>query len=259
MAENGWTSGPRLMKRTPSGAPSRSNGVPATVRTVDMPPLARGAANGYSASAAQMSVTWIVRRSRRIRALTVPATGTDSPIAYDKRSGPCRATRRRCSPSRWKMAEPIAPHTRAAFSTTASMTGWRSVGELAITRRISAVAVCCSSASSVRLSLNSRTFSMAMTACSANVLSQLDLLGREELDFSPPQGNRPRWARFAKQRRGQHRPSRDLNEPRACLRLGKFRGQRLNVLDVDRLAIKDHAPGSRIGGSPRRSRRSGLS
>ena len=31
---------------------------------------------------------------------------------------------------------------RQAFSTTASMTGWRSVGELAMTRRISPVAVC---------------------------------------------------------------------------------------------------------------------
>jgi hypothetical protein len=37
-----------------------------------------------------------------------------------------------------------------------------SVGDLEITRRISLVAVCCSSASFV--SWNSRTFSMAMTA-----------------------------------------------------------------------------------------------
>ena len=40
-----------------------------------------------------------------------------------------------------------APQSRAALSTMARSTGWRSVGELAITRRISAVAVCCSSAS----------------------------------------------------------------------------------------------------------------
>ena len=55
-----------------------------------------------------------------------------------------------------------------------SKTGWTSVGELAMTRRISPVAVCCSSASvSSRLrassSSNSRAFSMAMTAWSANV------------------------------------------------------------------------------------------
>ncbi len=53
-----------------------------------------------------------------------------------------------------------------------------SVGELLITRRISAVAVCCSSDSvSSRLrtssSLNRRTFSIAMTAWLAKVSSSL--------------------------------------------------------------------------------------
>src|SRR3989304_537262 len=58
------------------------------------------------------------------------------------------------------------------------MTGWRSVGELLMTRRISLVAVCCSSAS-VRSRLracsswNKRTFSMAITAWSAKVSSSL--------------------------------------------------------------------------------------
>ena len=41
--------------------------------------------------------------------------------------------------------ESFAPQTLAAFSATASSTGCISVGELAITRRISLVAVCCSS------------------------------------------------------------------------------------------------------------------
>ena len=55
-----------------------------------------------------------------------------------------------------------------------SKTGWTSVGELADDRRISPVAVCCSRASvRSRLrscsSLNSRTFSMAITAWSAKV------------------------------------------------------------------------------------------
>ena len=36
-------------------------------------------------------------------------------------------------------------HKRAAFSATAFSTGWMSVGELEMMRRISAVAVCCSS------------------------------------------------------------------------------------------------------------------
>ena len=65
----------------------------------------------------------------------------------------------------------------------ASNTGWTSVGELLMTRRISLVAVCCSSASvSSRLracsSVNSRTFSIAITAWSAKVLSELDLPAR---------------------------------------------------------------------------------
>ena len=155
---------------TPSGVPSRSSGVASIVRARDPVCLMRDTVSGNSASAAMMSSTWIVRRSHTARPPTVSRlAGTVSPIAIDRRSDPCSATRRRCSPSRRKIAESVAPHTRAAFSATASMTGCRSVGELAITRRISAVAVCCSSASFI--SLNSRTFSMAMTAWSAKVWS----------------------------------------------------------------------------------------
>ena len=57
----------------------------------------------------------------------------------------------------------------AALFTTASNTGCTSDGELAMTFRMSAVAVCRSSASLV--SLNSRAFSMAITAWSAKVRS----------------------------------------------------------------------------------------
>ena len=150
--------------------PSRSSGVASIVRMMAPVRLMRDTVSGNSASAARMSSTWIVRRSHTTRPPTVSRlTGKGSPIASGRRSDPCRATMRRCSPSRRKIAEFVAPHTRAAFSTTASMTGWRSVGELAITRRISAVAVCCSSASFV--SLNSRTFSMAITAWTAKVSS----------------------------------------------------------------------------------------
>jgi hypothetical protein len=58
----------------------------------------------------------------------------------------------------------------------ASKTGWTPVGELEITRKISLVAVCCSRSSLIcawalvsarcfsSSSVNSRTFSMAMTA-----------------------------------------------------------------------------------------------
>ena len=55
----------------------------------------------------------------------------------------------------------------AALPTIASNTGCTSAGELAITFRMSAVAVWRSSASWV--SLNRRTFSIAITAWSANV------------------------------------------------------------------------------------------
>src|SRR4030095_13414943 len=44
------------------------------------------------------------------------------------------------------MIASFASHSRAALSAIASSIGWRSVGELPITRRISLVAVCCSRA-----------------------------------------------------------------------------------------------------------------
>ena len=67
-----------------------------------------------------------------------------------------------------------APQTRAALAAIASMTGCTSVGELEITRRTSAVAVCWPSVSiraalRASSSLKSRTFSMAITAWSAKV------------------------------------------------------------------------------------------
>ena len=63
--------------------------------------------------------------------------------------------------------------TGAARCDDPSNTGWVSVAELLMTCSISAVAVCCSSASFV--SLNRRTFSIAITAWSAKVLQQLGL------------------------------------------------------------------------------------
>ena len=75
-------------------------------------------------------------------------------------------------------------HSRTALRTMASNTGWTSVGELEMTRRISPVAVCCSSDSvSSRFrassSWNSRTFSIAITAWSAKVWSSSICLSRE--------------------------------------------------------------------------------
>ena len=64
----------------------------------------------------------------------------------------------------------LPPISTIARSAIASKTGCTSVGELLITRRISAVAVCCSSASLV--SLNRRTFPIAITAWSAKVVTR---------------------------------------------------------------------------------------
>ncbi len=61
------------------------------------------------------------------------------------------------------------PISRLALAAMASNTGCTSEGEAAITFKMSAVAVCRSSASPV--SLNSRAFSIAITAWSANVWS----------------------------------------------------------------------------------------
>ena len=62
-----------------------------------------------------------------------------------------------CRPRRGESDASVASQSRAAFFATVSSTGWISVGELAITPRISLVAVCCSNDS--LSSWNSRTFS----------------------------------------------------------------------------------------------------
>jgi len=50
------------------------------------------------------------------------------------------------SPSNRKTAQNCPAQRRWAFSAIMSKTGWTSVGELLMTRRISLVAACCSSA-----------------------------------------------------------------------------------------------------------------
>src|SRR5262249_8603499 len=59
----------------------------------------------------------------------------------------------------------VASHRRMALCAIASKTGWASVGELEITRRISAVAVCCSTDSvSALLMRSTSVFSSAYDA-----------------------------------------------------------------------------------------------
>ena len=96
---------------------------------------------------------------------------------------PCWATKWMRVPSKRKTVLVKALHSRCELSAMASNTGWTSVGELEMTRKISLVAVCCSRASvtwawaSVRArffccsSVKSRAFSIAMTAWSAKVRS----------------------------------------------------------------------------------------
>ena len=83
---------------------------------------------------------------------------------------------RKTPPSPRRNVPLLAPESFTALARRVSSTGWSSVGEEAITRNTSLVAVCCSNASvRSRLrdwsSLKSRTFSIAITAWSANVLT----------------------------------------------------------------------------------------
>ena len=89
-------------------------------------------------------------------------------------------------------------------------TGSSSPGELEMTRSTSEVAVCCSSASvasRVRActSSNSRTFSIAITAWSAKVVDQLDLLFREGTDPFAPQNDHADGRAFTHERDTQSR------------------------------------------------------
>src|SRR5262245_19192474 len=88
---------------------------------------------------------------------------------------PNDATNRVRSPSTRRICASVDSQSRAAVAATTSKTGWISVGEPAMTPRISLVAVCCSNDSFN--SLNNRTFSMAITAWSAKVSSSLICAG----------------------------------------------------------------------------------
>src|SRR6478736_2920805 len=67
------------------------------------------------------------------------------------------------------MAPISASHSRAADSTSALSTVWRSKVERLMTLSMSAVAVCCRSDS--RSSLSRRAFSIAITACAAKLVT----------------------------------------------------------------------------------------
>ena len=121
----------------PMETPLLSNGVLRKVRT----PRAAAGLSGYSAATAARS--WMCKVCWSI---TVRPPGDRRESGTDT-LGMRPNTAAGCSMlfSTRMIIASFASQSRAAFSATAAMTGWRSVGELAITRRISAVAVCCSS------------------------------------------------------------------------------------------------------------------
>ena len=85
---------------------------------------------------------------------------------------------------------------RMAFDSIASKTGFSSPGDALMTLSTSAVAVCCCSRS-LRSSLSTRVFSMAMTACAAKVFSTPICLsesapGAARTTLSAPMASRPR-------------------------------------------------------------------
>ena len=88
-----------------------------------------------------------------------------------------------------------------------------------LTRRISVVAVCSSSASFV--SLNRRTFSIAMTAWAANVFTIATLLVGEQALFVTPDRDDTEEVVLAQQWNGKNRGRRlPARRPRAEFRLG---------------------------------------
>ena len=177
---------------------------------------------GNSASAARMSSTWIdpplaaPPGRRRCRELT----GDGLADRRDRRSVPCRGHQAQMLPFE-AVDRRIrrAAHPRGALG-DGSKTGWRSVGELAITRRISPVAVCCSSAWLARERVfqlvNSRTFSMAMTAWSAKVWSSSICLLRERRTSVGADGrSTPMGLALAQHRHARRRSGSAASRPAA--------------------------------------------
>ena len=157
------------------------------------------------------------------------------------------------------MTASSAAQNLTALLTTASRTGWMSVGELAMTRRISPVAVCCSSDSvtcawasmTTRFfscsSVNSRTFSMAITAWSANVWRSAICLAvngwttSRRITMAP--SDAPSRKSGATRLVRLRRPVRRTPRPRlGVLGLGK----RLQVVDMNRPPVT-HGPAGDSG------------
>ena len=119
-------------------------------------------------------------RCRNVRAVTVSASGrignARRTVSTPSGAMPWSAASWISSPSNVETTLTSAAHSFSARSPMMSNTGCTSVCDLLITRRIALVAVCCSRASvrsrfRASSSVNSLTFSTAMTAWSAKVVS----------------------------------------------------------------------------------------
>ena len=154
---------------SPSSASSLRSGTTSTVRT---PP------SSTSARASGDSIGSVVRADRRCgrsarRSTRAALTGSLRPgepaCRSNSRNGSGYAAHRHGAKALAVIgrqdAERGARTGACAFSSIASNTGARSPGEELMTCSTSAVAVCCSNAS--RVSVMSRAFSIAMTACAA--------------------------------------------------------------------------------------------
>ncbi len=214
--------------------------------------------------------------SRRRRLAAPPASSTSdsssarstgrrgvSPPLHDAprcspASRPVPRPARTSSPSYRHTSTAHAPKSRMALSAIASKTGCTSVCAWLMARRMSAVAVCRSSASPRSLlrassSLNRRTFSMAITAWSAKVWSSAICLSENgSASRGEPRSRRPRRPRAAAARRGRLR--KPPAGPRSLAELAP--GLCAMSADVHRLAV-DRSRGptrsSRAVGSAHRS------
>jgi hypothetical protein len=147
----------RTMQIAPIARPSRSIGAARTART---PPIRILSRVPVASGSASISGTCTTARSRMALAPTLPRVSGIGPMAPMASSTPglklLEATRWSCSPSSRHATQDSPSKRPLALLAMASNTGRTSVGELEMTPRISAVAVCCSSASASRFS-RSRT------------------------------------------------------------------------------------------------------
>jgi len=171
-SENGPGSDrPRLI--APMVRPSWTSGTASTARN---PAAIAGSVVAYSASSRTSGIITVARVSTaRVMPLSrLAGRGKIARIASAPSGVVLASAPMRISVPSWvATTDDAALQSRSAACAIVANTGSTEVGERLITRRISLVAVCCSSASvSARLrassAVNSRTFSIAITAWSAN-------------------------------------------------------------------------------------------